>query len=181
MVGLTSPVAGGNHLAPGHFLALQVHRLPLEPQWCPVNQTCWGHYESVMLAWWYHPPTLGTPIFGANRPIPESPRCLWRHQGICHCPKRPKNLQSRTEGLSELKMGTPNIWYHASNPGWVLLALFWSSLFGCNVKLVLIIPTQLINPRAAGFFWQFKNSWSPTISKPTDQSTCPLEILFFLH
>ena len=53
--------------------------------------------------------------------------------------------------------------------------------FSSNAKLGLKIPTQLINTRGAGKFLQFKNSWTPTIDKPTDLSTSPLEILFFLH
>ena len=32
-----------------------------------------------------------------------------------------------------------------------------------NVKLVLIIPTQLINPRAAGFFCNLKTAGPPQL------------------
>ena len=37
-----------------------------------------------------------------------------------------------------------------------------------NSKLGLIKPPQLINPRGAGYFLQFKNSWTSPINKPTD-------------
>ena len=116
-----------HHLAPGHFLALQVHRLPLrEAKWwvmpsephllrslassdftvCywkwPIyswfTYETWGIlqfamlvYQRVILVRWYHP-QLWAPHFFWPIPVDQWPRCLWRHQGICHCPKRPKNL-----------------------------------------------------------------------------------------
>jgi len=48
--------------------------------------------QRVILVRWYHPQLWTPHSFWGPIPVDQWPRCLWRHQGICHCPKRPKNL-----------------------------------------------------------------------------------------
>ena len=89
-----------------------------------------------------------------RRPMPKASSRRWReNQGEC-CGGFPARHGGTPIGGCFFVRESLNGWWLGVPP------FMEPRLLVYNVKLVLTIPTQLINPRAAGFFLQFKNSWS---------------------